>query len=672
MVRRGTASFDIAALIPELRQAIKGAYIRNVYQLNHTTLLLNLHQPNQPSLHLLIEGGKGLHLTSYRLKKPGKPPPFCMALRKYLRNGKIIKLEQHEFDRIVVITIKARGEDFQLVLELFGQGNIILVNSENKILHALTYRKMRDRNILRGETFQHAPSTGKNPIELTRQELDKIKGFEGAEVVKGLTRFLSISGFYAEEILLRAGVDKNLPCESLTEEEIDQVFRQLQQILSSVRNEISPCVVVNKQGEWIDVTPVPFKKYDQLEQERYKTLSEALDEFYMRTAAREETSKISKGVERERKRHERMLKKQLEALGGAKQKMEWNKKIGDVIYLHFHELKALFRKILGQREAGKAWKQIIEDTEKKKETGKVPAIYFHSLNPENSTLYVSIGDLTFPLNLRRSVQENAAEYYKRSKKAEKKLEGAKKALEETRSKIKQLKHLVTEKVSESRKAPPKRRKKAWYEKFRWFHSSDDFLVIGGRDATTNEILIKKYMEREDIVFHAEILGSPFVVIKTGGKAPPEQTMKEAAQLTASYSRAWREMLSTVNVYWVRPEQVSKTPPSGQYLKKGAFMIRGKKNYLRSVPLRVAVGVKAEKEGLMVIGGPPEAIASQIDVYIEMVPGEEKSSKLAKKIRRMWAEKASEKLRERILKIRLEEIQQFIPFGGGRICSNPQF
>ncbi|MEA2089840.1 MAG: ribosome rescue protein RqcH [Thermoproteota archaeon] len=667
MVGKEITSFDIAALIPEVNQAVRNAYIRNIYQLNYTTLLLKLHQPNQPPLHLLIEAGKRLHLTAYSFKKPKKPPSFCMALRKYLRNGKIVEVQQHEFDRIVLIKVEARGEAFQLVLELFGQGNIVLVNSENKILHALTYRKMRDRNILRGENFQHPPSTGKNPFKLTRQELDKIKSFGGLEVVKALTRLLSISGFYAEEILLRAGVDKNTSCQSLEKQDIDQIFYKLQQILSSVRSEVTPCVVVNKQGEWVDVTPISLKKYSQFERKKYKTLSEALDEFYMRTTAEEEVAQVFGEIDRERKKHERMLKEQQEALRNEKQKMEWNKKVGEIIYLHFHELKALFRKILGEKQTGKTWKEIIENVEKEKKVGETPAIHFHSLDPKKSILYISIRDLTFPLNLRRSVQENAGEYYERSKKAEKKLEGAKKALKQTQSKIKQLEHHVMEKTRKSRKPPRKRRKKAWYEKFRWFHSSNNFLIIGGRDAATNEILIKKYLEPEDIIFHAEFLGSPFVIIKTGGKTVPEQTMKEAAQLTASYSRSWREMLSVTNVYWVHPEQVSKTPPSGQYLKKGAFMIRGKKNYLRNVPLKVAIGIKVEKERVLVVGGPPEAIASQTNIYIEIVPGEEKSSKLAKKLRRIWAEKASEKLRKHVLEIRLEEIQRFIPSGRGRIC-----
>ncbi len=245
------------------------------------------------------------------------------------------------------------------------------------------------------------------------------------------------------------------------------------------------------------------------------------------------------------------------------------------------------------------------------------------------------------------------------------MEGVEKALLETENKIKRLKERSVEQLK-APELPPKRRRRAWYEKFLWFHSSDGFLVIGGRDATANEILIKKHMEPHDKVFHADIHGAPFVLVKTDGKVPPERTLKEAAQLAASYSRAWKEMLGSADVYWISSQQVSKSPPSGQYLEKGAFIISGQKNYVRNVPLRVAVGIQMEGENLMVIGGPAEAIAKQTNVYVEVIPGEKSSGELAKQIRRKLAEKAPEAMQKQIFEIALEEIQRFIPSGRGSI------
>ena len=659
-------SFDIAALTPELNLLIKGARIDNIYQTNPLTLLLKLRRPNQPQLHLLIEAGKRLHLTSYVLKKPQKPPTFCMALRKYLRNCKIKGLCQHEFERIVIIDVSRKEGDFQLISELFGEGNIILVDPENRILQALTYRRMRDRNVLRGEAFQHPPSSGRNPLKQNRQDFNEIKELGQLGIVRALTKFLSIGGPYAEEILLRAQVDKKVPCDSLTKHELDRIFDQLQQILSIINaGNVEPHIVINEEGEWIDVTPLPLKKYAQFNQKRYETFNEALDDYYMEMTVEERVVETSKGVEREIARHERILQRQQKALEDLKGQIERNKDIGNLIYLHLGDLQSLLQKIMDEKRSGKPWEEIISDITDGKKAGCVPDIYFHSLEPPNLILNVSVENSIFPLNLRRSIQANATKYYTMAKKAKKKLEGVEKALRKPQAKIEELKQQIG-RVKETRKPLAKRRKKAWYEKFRWFHSSDGFLVIGGRDATTNEILVKKHMEPHDIVFHADILGAPFVLIKTGGKTPPERTIRESAQLAASYSRAWREMLSAVDVYWVTPEQVNKSPPSGQYLRKGAFMIHGSKNFVRGVPLRVAIGVKMKEEEVRIVGGPVESIVNQTNVYVELIPGDQKSSGLAKQIRRLLAERASKALRKRILKISIEEIQRFIPLARGKI------
>jgi predicted ribosome quality control (RQC) complex YloA/Tae2 family protein len=659
-------SFDVAAVTHEIDELVKGTHVAKIYQIGTKTLLLKFRSPNQPRLQLLIEAGKRLHLTSYRHETPKKPSAFCMSLRKYLDNGVVKEVRQHEFERIVIMEISKRQGDFQLVSELFGGGNIILVDPECKILQAMTYKRMRDRNILRAEPFQNPPPRGRNPIKLNFQDFKEIRKLDETEIVRALTKFLSISGTYAEEILLQAEIDKKRECGSLTEKELDRIFKRLQKILFLIgRGKMEPFIVSDEKKAWIDVTPVPLKKYNEFEQKRYEKFNSALDDYYAKITASERKEEITEEVESEVSRYKRILQRQQRALENLKEPIQKNKIIGDLIYIHFGELRSLLQKIMEEKKSGKSWKDIISLIEEGKEANCLPDIYFHSLEPKNQLLYVSVDSQVFSINLRHSIQENADEYYSRSKKAEKKFRGAEKTLQETQAKIEKAKKQVIRR-KETQTPLIKRRKKQWFEKFRWFHSSDGFLVIGGRDATTNEILIKRHMEPQDIVFHAEILGAPFVLIKTEGKTAPERTINEAAQLAASYSRAWREMLSAVNVYWVNPDQVSKTPPSGQFLKKGSFMISGSKNFVRHVPLLVAIGVKIDNDEMIVVGGPRDAIANQTEVYVAIVPGDKKSSQLAKQIRHQLSKKVSEDLKRSITQIRLEEFQRFIPVGRGKM------
>ena len=166
--------------------------------------------------------------------------------------------------------------------------------------------------------------------------------------------------------------------------------------------------------------------------------------------------------------------------------------------------------------------------------------------------------------------------------------------------------------------------------------------------------MKKYIEPRDFIFHTEMAGSPFFVLKDGADAD-EKEWEEVAIATASYSRAWREGLSSTDSYCVRPEQVSKTAPSGEYIGKGAWMIRGKKNIFKDVKLELAIGVTRENK---IIGGPVLAIAKKTIKYAIVKPGWNKKSETAKNI--------IEKLE--IDKNSLDVIMRFLPAGDSTITS----
>lgn len=659
-------SFDIAAATHEITKLIEGAYISKIYQIGTQTLLFRLRKQDTPKVQLLIEAGKRIHVTSYIQKKPKKPSAFCMSLRKYLDNGVIKAVKQHEFERIVIMDIATRQGDFQLIVELFGGGNTILVNPEGKILQAMTYKRMRDRNILRNEPFQHAPQRGKNPQKIVFEEFLEIKTFGETEIIRALTKFFSISGTYAEEILLRVYINKKTKCTTITEDELKLIFSALKQLISVISSDkLEPAIIIDNENVWIDVTPVSLVMYAELNQKKFESFNSALDEYYTKMLDLERGDEATKDVESEVARLQRILQRQEKALEELKEPIIKNKTIGDLIYLHFGDLQSLFTKVIEQKRSGKSWEQIIANLEAGKKISIHPDIFFNSMEPKNQVLNVIVENKTFSLNLRQSIQANADHYYIRSKRAEKKLKGAEMQLQETLTKIEEAKKQVIQE-RENQQPLIKSRKKEWFEKFRWFYSSDGLLVIGGRDSTSNEVLIKKHAEPQDIIFHADIVGAPFVVIKSKGKQIPEQTINEAAQLAASYSRAWKEMLSTVNVYWVTPEQVSKTPPSGQFLKKGSFMISGIKNFVRGVSLRVAIGIKFNEKDIRVVGGPVEAISVQTNIFVVVIPGDQKSSQLAKDIRHKLSTKVTEQFKRSITAIPIQEFQGFIPLGRGKM------
>merc|ERR1719397_1015578 len=87
------------------------------------------------------------------------------------------------------------------------------------------------------------------------------------------------------------------------------------------------------------------------------------------------------------------------------------------------------------------------------------------------------------------------------------------------------------------------------------------------------------MKPTDIYVHADLHGAATVIVKNPSSDPvPPKTLNEAGQFAVCFSAAWDSKVLTA-AYWVTPDQVSKTAPSGEYLTVGSFMIRGKKNFL---------------------------------------------------------------------------------------------
>jgi hypothetical protein len=156
-------------------------------------------------------------------------------------------------------------------------------------------------------------------------------------------------------------------------------------------------------------------------------------------------------------------------------------------------------------------------------------------------------------------------------------------------------------------------------------------VIGGKDASQNESLIKRRMENDDIVVHADIHGSPFVIIKNARKSLPQKTIEEACQFTVSFSRAWNLGLAAADAYWVYPEQVSKKAPSGTYLKPGSFMIYGQRNYIKNVQLKLAVALFFDEGWAKFYISPIDPIKILTDTFVEITPGEISRNDAAKQI-----------------------------------------
>jgi predicted ribosome quality control (RQC) complex YloA/Tae2 family protein len=266
------------------------------------------------------------------------------------------------------------------------------------------------------------------------------------------------------------------------------------------------------------------------------------------------------------------------------------------------------------------------------------------------------------IDLSKSLDENAALYFEESKESRKRIAGLRKALEIGEAKLRE-KEVLEQKKKDlvlAQKEKSKRKKK-WFESFRWFFTSDNLLVVGGKDAQSNEQIVKNKMKKNDVYFHAEVFGAPHCFIqapeefsKPGREfVAPEQSLSEAAQFAVTFSKAWEEGRPIADAYSVKPDQVSKSTKSGESMGTGAFMIYGERNWFKKSVLSCAIGFFPKEKVLMC--APLSAVKKHCGVFVELKQGKKSKEQISKELKDFFEKKG--------LIFSVDEFVSLLPSGG---------
>ncbi len=235
------------------------------------------------------------------------------------------------------------------------------------------------------------------------------------------------------------------------------------------------------------------------------------------------------------------------------------------------------------------------------------------------------------LDLEQTLEENAQNYFESAKKARKKQQGAKEALKVTEQLLTQEQQRTAQ---AKMRAELKKPETHWYHKYRWSKTRNGHLLIAGQNAAANETLIKHHTQAQDLVFHTDMAGSPFTILKPEGEVTQED-LHDAAVFTACYSKAWSKGLASLEVFYVKPEQVTKQAQAGEYLAKGSFMIRGDTTYINA-PVELGIGV-IKREGVVpeVFVASKESCEKNAQEHVIIIPGDIKTSDVAKTLKKRF-------------------------------------
>lgn len=641
MPKKSMTTIDLLAWLVENRERLLGARVVNIYSSNNL-FLLKIWSKKGKEL-LLLEPGRRIHLTRYehRVGEQKAPTPLVSGLRKYIRGSKIIDVRQVGTDRIAEITVEIANTCYRLIVELMPRGLLLLLDSSGKIIYSTEYREMRDRVIHRGIEYRPPPP----PPDINKLTLDEALELikRGKDLVRGLVRGLGLPSEVAEEILARLGLEKSLKTRDIGRDIVRKIINEAREIINSILSGRIEAYHVIVDGRLETVLPYRPLAYNDAELKKYESFNDALDDYFAKIEKEEYSLTEKKELETALARVRASIEKQKETI----KKYEEEAKSKYILARKLSENYSLLEQIINcvntlYDEYG--WEGVTE------------CEHVIKYDKHQGIVTIDVNGTKASFRIKTKPYEVLNEYFKQAKEYKRKAERAERVLGELEEKMNELAQKM---LREETKSKAKIRRKEWYEKYHWLITGNGFLVIGGRNIDQNESIAKKYLEANDIFMHADIHGAPVVIIKTGGKQPSKEDLSEAAVIAACYSKAWKTGAGYVDVYWVKGSQISKSPPSGEYLPKGSFMVYGKRNYLR-VQLVLGIGVEIEEGTPKIIVGKPERIAEKTRYYAILVPGDTDPSKIAKKLHEHWVKKASGEEKPFIEAVTVEDIRERLP------------
>jgi len=622
-----------------------GYYVSDISSITKNSILLKLHHPAEPDI-MLIVSTKGIWFTNKKYRQI-EENQFVKVLSREIERAKISSVSQPGSERIFFLYFVNRDNKVRkLIVEIFGKGNIILCDESMEIIWILNPIEVRHRTLRTGSEYVLPPKRGEDVLQISLESMKKIASLQpnNTEVVKWLGNCTSLPRKYLEEILLQSAINTKY-VNILSDNDIEIIYEKTREITNKIIDEKShaPSVILDKLGLAVDTSPIPMSK--EVNVKKVETYMDGIDQVLSNEILT--IGRNLKTEEADRKILE--LEHDLEEQNKAKMQVISKSK----------SLRNLAHKLMKLSSIG------IQDLNDNK---------VNTLLENNDTKIVYENGLTYLdlFNERVKLESNIPTFssllFSRAKELERGSINIDKASEELKSRIERMQN-QTQKIHEKIQFNMLE-SKHWYERYRWFVTTDGHLVIGGRDASSNSAVIRKHMTENDIVFHAEIHGSPFFLVKNARNLDSGNFIDETAQATVSFSRAWKDGLSSGDAYWVFPNQVKKGAPTGQYLPKGSFVIEGKRNFCKGVELKLSIGlIQIENNRYTIVCGPSNAIRRRSLVFASLLPGGSDPMNLAKKVKSEFVRVISEfdsDLADYLKKVVLDEFIRMLPSGQSKI------
>lgn len=643
------SSLDVSCIVKEL-ESLQGLRLQNIYDLSSKAFLLKFAKPDHKQ-YLYLESGLRMHLTQYNREKAQQMPGgFCMKLRKHLRTRRLTSVRQLGIDRVVDFCFGMGDSAYHLICEFYASGNVILTDSNYKTLVLLRVVSAEDAGtkFAVGEAYNVDNIREFVPISRERFSNALLNGADKDQIKRSLGAKLDFSSAMMEHCLLQCNFAPNMKIGQMKKEpeSSDRFFEQLktaEELMNDIPNHPEGYIIVDKikakpqdksqtalvpdpeNPEFMlayqEFHPYLFAQFKNKPFRKFSSFNEACDEFFTGIEAQKLEIKSRSKLDNAERKLENVRKEHQARVKGLEEAQKANQRKAQLIELNIDVVEQAILILRSAIASRMDWQSLNELIEEEKLRRNPIALKISGLKLESNEVTILLSDFDnnsdyefeddsdddrlgysskpepVDIDIGLSAHANARRYYETKKlsaeKQKKTVKASSKAMKSAEKKI--LKEIGDVKTTPS---ITRARKPFWFEKFHWFISSEDYLVLGGRDAQQNEMLVKKHLEKGDIYIHADLPGSSSVIVKgradrknySNNACPiPQTTLNEAGVMALIFSKAWEAKIVT-SAYWVFNHQVSKTAPSGEFLTTGSFMIRGKKNFLPPAQLVYGFGL----------------------------------------------------------------------------------
>jgi predicted ribosome quality control (RQC) complex YloA/Tae2 family protein len=587
-------ALDTLAIVREVR-ALDRTHVDKAFDLAEGGWSLALRARGEGRRELLLVPGRYAALLPFGSERSEELSPFARELRRLLTGATVDRVAEPAGERFLEIRF-TRGDtssELLLSLEMFGTGNVTVALDQKIVAVAFT-RRWAHRIVRVGAEYVRPP-VRTDPWALDATGIEEILSRSRTDLTSTLAARLGLGGQLAEELVARMQVDGAEPS---TTAPADRAHA-LHIVLAELRGELGDRpggYLYGREGVWVDATPYASRRWEGVPgvtEERRATFSEAAREYF-RAVVPVPPSAREVAATAQRTEIERLLERQKRAIDELTAEIAGLQAGAGAILAHYAEAEAAVEQA---RASGSGERDV----------------------------RVEFDGRSVVLGVTESPREAAHRLFEEAKRRTAKLAGARTALAETTTRT-----AGPPAAAESdRPAAPGAlagpKKLFWFEKFRWFISSEGAIVIAGRDAPSNDLIVRRNLKDGDFYLHADLHGAASVIVKrpTGTATVGEPTLREAAQWAGCFSKAWRAGLASTTAFWVTPDQVSKAAATGEFVPRGAWVIHGTKNFVRDTPLEIALGVIQYETSQRWTAAPGSAVQSRGDVRAVLRPGEER-------------------------------------------------